>query len=99
MRFFSKITFIWNICFVAFVILRRIEQARDIAGNKEAIIPLPALQGTLVILGITAVFINAVFILSCIIVRLFQPQISVAAWMVWVNLLLLVLQIVYFILY
>lgn len=96
MKFFSKVVFLCNLCFVAFVVLRQLEKGRDIAGNKEAVIPLPALEGTLVVLGVASILINFIFIIVCGIFLLVKKQIPVAKWLLWVNLLFLLLQFIYF---
>jgi hypothetical protein len=100
MRFFSKIVFICNICFVAAVILRLVEKDYVSNGNHDAIIPLPALQGTLVVLGfIVAVMLNFIFALCCLIFLLLKKQHNIAKWLVWINLLFLLFQLFYFKLY
>lgn len=99
MKFFSKITFICNLCFIAFIILREVEKARAVNGNNEALVPLPALQNMLVILGVTAVVINFIFAVTCIVFHLLKKQIPAAKWLVWVNLMFLLFQFIYFKLY
>ncbi len=99
MRFFSKITFICNLCFVAFTILHLLEKKRDAVGNKDAIIPLPAVEGTLAVLGLASVIINFIFAILCLLLFILKKQIPVAKWLVWVNLLFLILQFIYFKLY
>lgn len=99
MKFFSKTTFLCNLCFIAFIILQQVEKKHSIAGNKEAIIPLPALQGSLVVLGILAVIINFAFLATCGVLFLLKKNIPVAKWLLWANLLFLLVQIFYFKLY
>jgi hypothetical protein len=99
MKFFSKVVFLCNLCFVAFIVLRQLGNGSDVTGNKEAIAPLPALEGTLVVLGVASVLINFIFIIVCGIFLLVKKQIPVARWLVWVNLLFLLLQFIYFKLY
>ena len=100
MRFFSKIVFICNICFLAAVLLRLMEEDYASTGHNESIIPLPALEGLLVILGlIVAVLLNFVFAVTCLIFWIMKKQHNVAKWLVWINLLLLIFQLIYFKLY
>lgn len=99
MRFFSKIAFICNLCFITFVVLNQLEKNPDRLGSKDAIIPLPAVEGTLAILGITSVIINFIFAVICLLFFILRKQIPVAKWLVWVNLLFLILQFIYFKLY
>jgi len=68
----------------------------DTLGSKDAIIPLPAVEGTLAILGIASVLINFIFALTCLFFFIAKKPIPVAKWLVWINLLFLVLQFIYF---
>jgi hypothetical protein len=99
LRFFSKIVFICNCCFAAFAILRLIEKNNIAKANHDALIPLPALQGTLLILGLSAIILNFIFALLCLIFLLLKKQHNVAKWLVWVNLIFLLFQVFYFKLY
>lgn len=99
MRFFSKITFICNLCFVAFVIFYHLEKNADSLASKDAIIPLPAVEGTLAILGVASVLINFIFALFILVFKLVKKEHAIARWLVWVNLLFLFIQFIYFKLY
>ena len=66
MRFFSKIVFICNLCFVLAAVLRLIEMIPREGKGHEAVIPLPVVEGTLAILGLLLAFVlNAIFVLCC----------------------------------
>jgi len=99
MRFFSKITFIFNCCFVAFVILREVESGRNVKGSHDAVIPLPVVQNSLVVLGVIAIIVSFIFAVCILVFRLVKKQHNIARWLVWTNLLFLLLQVVYFKLY
>jgi protein-S-isoprenylcysteine O-methyltransferase Ste14 len=100
LRFFSKIVFICNGCFVASAIFRLMEKDYVSNGNNNAVIPLQAVEGTLVILGfVAAVILNVIFALLCLIYLLLKKQHNVAKWLVWINLLFLLFQLFYFKLY
>lgn len=99
MRFFSKITFLFNCCFVAFVILREVEQGRNIKGSHDAVIPLPVVQNSLVVLGVTAIIFSFIFAVCILVFRLLKKQHNIAGWLVWTNLLFLLIQVIYFKLY
>jgi hypothetical protein len=99
MRFFSKIVFICNLCFVAAAILRLVEISHNTEGNKDAIIPLPPVQNVLVTLGFSAVILNFVFAFLCAVYWLLKKQHNIAKWLVWSNLLFLLFQLFYFKLY
>lgn len=86
-------------CFVAFVVFYHLERNADSAASKDAIIPLPAVEGTLAILGVASVLVNFIFALLILIYRIFRKEHTIAKWLVWVNLLFLLLQFIYFKLY
>lgn len=72
------------------------ENAHKKNGNFNGVIQIQPLESTLVVLGYGAIFINLVFnffVLSFFVAKAKQP---VAKWLIWVNFLLLLLQVYYF---
>ena len=61
MRFFAKVIFICNCCFILSVILRWVENANKQKGNFDGVIKLQPLESTIVILGYTAIIFNFIF--------------------------------------
>lgn len=96
MRFFSRLIFIFNVCFAAFVVLRYFENKKRINGNGESLIPLPFVEGTLVLLGWAAIFFNLAFCIAAIPMKLSGKLKTVPAWLFYVNFIFLVLQLLYF---
>lgn len=95
MRFFSKVTFLCNICFIIMVIMSYIELGRRAKGNSEAIIKLPLMQNTVVVLGWTAIFLNFIFVILTIYL-LFSKRLNILTrWIVIFNLLIFVWQIAF----
>ena len=96
MRFFSKLTFICNICFIAAVIYRFADVAKQENRHLNALMPLEPLQGSIVLLGYGSILINFIFILFALtgkkglIAQSFSQKIFLA------NLSFLPLQIGYF---
>lgn len=70
MKLFSKLVFLCNVCFIAFVILRYIEFANKKKQLGDNILPLPFLTGTLVVLGQLAIFFNFIFCFTFVITKL-----------------------------
>ena len=96
MRIFSKIVFIFNVCFIAAAIIRLVEMAKRETGNANAVIPLQALEASLVVLGYSAIFLNAVFFLL-VLYRVASRKIkSLPRWIVFFNLVLFPIQVWYF---
>lgn len=93
MRFFSKIVFLCNVCFIIAVILRAVEMAKRAKGNFNGAIPFQPLESTLVILGYGAIFINAVFFLLSI-YRAIAGKLNIdPKWIVWFNIILFPVQV------
>lgn len=97
MRFFSKIVCICNICFIAAALMRIIEFGRVKAGNPEALIPLPPLEGTIAVLGLVVAVILNYFFLCCCIYWLATKKIRLVPRLVTIfNVLIFPIQIIYF---
>jgi len=96
MRFFSKIIFICNICFIAAVIFRYIEINADKVGKNPNVLGFQPLESTLIILGYGAVIFNFIFLLSYLIAYLFKKGMSVPKWILLFNLVLFIVQLIYF---
>jgi len=96
MRFFAKIIFICNCCFITSVIFRYIEINADKAGKNPNVVGFQPLESTLIILGYGAILFNFIFLLSSLIVYLFKKEIPVTNWMLLFNLVLFFIQLIYF---
>jgi|GEM_PF-4704406 len=79
--------------------MNELEKNPDRLGSRDAILPLPAVEGTLAILGIASVFVNIVFATTYLFFLIVRKPVPVAKWLVWVNLLFLICQFFYFKLY
>jgi hypothetical protein len=96
MKFFSKFVFICNLCFVASVILRFVENAKKKTGNFDGQILLKPLESTLVVLGYGAIFINLFFVAACIYLFAAKKIEQIPKWIVIINLLFFPIQVYYF---
>jgi len=96
MRFFAKIIFICNCCFIASVILRYLEINADKAGKNPNVLGFQPLESTLIILGYGAVLFNFIFLLSSLIVYFFKKEIPVTKGLLLFNLVLFFIQLIYF---
>ena len=96
MRFFSKIVFVCNCCFIAAVILRSVENANKKKGNFDGNIILQPLESTLVVLGYGAIFINLAFNLFVLVKLMLKKELLVSRWLIWTSFIFLVIQIYYF---
>jgi len=111
MRFFSKITFICNCCFVLAVILRRVENYNKKKVDFDGAIIVQPLQSTIVVLGYGAIFLNLLFLISHLLVKSLntrqaaEPQQAtlntvvkqaIPAWLIRINFLFFIIQLYYF---
>ncbi|MFT3680800.1 MAG: hypothetical protein QM791_11045 [Ferruginibacter sp.] len=97
MRFFSKIVFICNLCFLASVILRWVEIInKKHEGYTGDAIQLQPLKSTIVILGYGAIFINIIFNGIILALLLAKKELPVPKWLIWLNFLFLIAQVYYF---
>lgn len=85
MRFFSKITFLCNCCFLVSVVLWYLEFQKKNRGNEGHLISLPWLESTLVILGYGAIIINLLFLLIWLIFTSFKVKLNIPGWMIIFN--------------
>ena len=99
MKLFSKIAFICNVSFVAFIILGYVEFNNKKNKVDDNIIPLPFVTGTLVVLGQFAIFINLLFCLVVLFRMLSKKLIQMPHWLVIVNFIFLLVQVFYFFIY
>ncbi len=96
MRFFSRIVFICNLCFLASIVLRLVEKVQRKDGNLDPAMGFQALEGTLVILGYGAIFLNLIFFIGAIIGLARGSLNNIPRWLIWFNLLLFPVQVWYF---
>jgi hypothetical protein len=96
LRFFSKIVFICNLCFIAAVILRWVENANKTKGNFDGAIKLQPLESTIVVLGYGAIIFNLVFNITILSFLLLRKDSQVQKWLIWFNFLILLIQVYYF---
>ncbi len=92
MRFFSKITVLFNACFLVAVVFWYLEKQPH-EGSKAQILPLPWLEGTFVILGYTAILVNVLFLLLAFIFYSFKTNIKIPRWIIIFNIIIFCSQV------
>ena len=95
MRFYSRIVFICNICFIIAVIMWWIEKSRRTHGNYDGLIKFQPLEATFVILGYSAILLNLVFVFLCLYWLATKKIKLIPRWIVLFNLLMFPLQVYY----
>ena len=99
MRFFSKITVLFNASFLVYVIFWYLEKNKSYEGNATQILPLPWLEGTFVILGYTAILVNLLFLLLTFIFYSFKTTIKIPRWIIIFNIIIFCCQVYFFIIF
>lgn len=93
MRFFSKITVFCNACFLVSVVFWYLEMHNQNMPNTGLVLPLPWLEGTLVILGYGAIIVNALFLLLYFIFFSFKIDCKIPRWIIIFNLVIFCCQV------
>ena len=93
MRFFSKITVLFNVSFIFGVVFWFIEKHNTHEGSTQQILPLPWLEGTFVILGYGAIFINLLFLLLYFIFVSLKMNIKMPKWIIIFNVIIFCCQV------
>jgi hypothetical protein len=93
MRFFSKITVLFNACFLLAVVFWYIEKHKNHDDGTIQILPLPWLEGTFVTLGYTAIIVNVLFLLLTFIFYAFKTEIKIPRWIIIFNIIIFCCQV------
>jgi len=93
LRFFSKFTVLCNASFLFTVVFWYIETHRQHEGNQAQVLPLPWMEGTLVILGYGAIIINALFLLLYFIFVSLKVNIKIPKWIIIFNIIIFCCQV------
>ncbi|MEI7735443.1 MAG: hypothetical protein WCI49_08245 [Ferruginibacter sp.] len=96
MRFFSKVIFVCNICFILSIILGYVERHSVAKGGRDQVITLPFVEGALVVLGQLAIVFNLLYCLTLLILFLFRKTQQIKGWIVIANVVFFIVQVFYF---
>ena len=96
MKFFAKVTFIFNVCFLLNVLLTILPLGKNANGNFDGILGYQPLVSTLVILGQTAIFLNLAFIILYLVRYATKKGQGIPRWIAFFNLIILPAQLYYF---
>jgi hypothetical protein len=93
MRFFSKFTFICNLCFLVAAVMH---YCKLYINESKFPQPLNFIKGTVVILAEFGWILNFVFVLLVVIILAAKKKLSVPKWLLIFNAVMLLLQIYYY---
>lgn len=92
MRFFSRLVFICNVCFLISVPMRFWENME----HGKTITRLPFLEGSIVILGLVlAAIFNSIFVFIVLYRKSIRKPLAVTRFLLWFNLILFPIEIIY----
>jgi hypothetical protein len=78
--------------------MRFLEMRNKVKGGGDHVIPVPALETGLILLGYGAIFINSIFVIICLF-RMLGKKTVLSGWITVLNILIFFLQIYYFFIY
>ena|ERR1700744_640492 len=100
MRFFSRLTVIFNICFIVAVTLRLVENAGKKNMAFTGLVKTNPVESTFVISGYGAIQINILFNFILLIFLIIKRRLpDIPAWIIWFNFIFLLFEFGYFINY
>lgn len=97
--FFSRFTFICNICFLLFVIFSKIESAQPPTGTPGTVATLPYFKDLIIVLGFSAILINLVMCIIYVIIYGVKKIIVSPKWLTLVNFCFLIFEFYFFFFY
>jgi hypothetical protein len=95
-KFLSRFTFICNIAFLLFVFFRWLELQKAVQNGTNGVVAVPILENVIVVLGVSAIIINVAMNFIYFILLLRGRLKILPAWLVAVNFIFLIVQIIYF---
>ena len=96
MRFFAKIVFVCNLCFVTMLIFHFVEKSYSAKANPGQAIPLPFIEGSIAVLGELAIIANIFFCTIALVLVLMKKIKQIPIWIVIFNFIILMAQIYWF---
>jgi len=95
-RFLSRFAFICNIAFLIFIFLRWMEQSKPVKERSEALQAVPFFKDLIITLGVIAIVINIALAIVYLIFLLTGKLNRVPKWLVFSNIIFLLIQVYYF---
>lgn len=93
MRFFSKLTFIFNCCFLVVAVLYYM---KDYINDDKVPHQLNIVKGSIVVLGMVAWIVNFSFLLCVLIMVMLRKKTGISNGIILINFLIFICQVYYF---
>ncbi len=97
--FFSRFTFICNLCFVLFIIFSKLEANKPAAGTPGTVVVLPFFKDLVIILGFSAIIINLLMCIVYLVFLLLSKAILLPKWLSIANVVFLIVEFYFFFFY
>jgi hypothetical protein len=94
--FFSRFTFICNICFLAFVFFAKLQSKKAVAAGPGTVVAFPFFKDLVIILGFLAIIINLLMCLVYLIILLRNKIIFLPKWLTITNAVFLLAEFYFF---
>ncbi len=96
MRFFSRLVFIMNVCFIIAVVMRLVEMGKKAKNVADGLVGFQPLQSTIAVLGYLAIFVNIIFFIFFIVRYPRKRMEGLSRFVIFFNVIMLPAQIYYF---
>ena len=94
--FFSKVAFICNLSFLLFVLFGKMEAKQTIGNGTAGITAIPFFKNLIIILGVSAIFINLIICIAYLIALLSKKYFLIPKWLAGINVVFLFIQFYFF---
>ncbi|MCP9753385.1 hypothetical protein [Ferruginibacter sp. HRS2-29] len=96
MRFLAKLTLIFNVCFLLWVLGYVIEIFHKVKGSSNGQLDTHPLLSSIVVLGVVSIFINVFFVILFLARFSSKKMNNIPRWIVYFNLIILPMQIYFY---
>ncbi len=98
MKFFSKFVFICNLCFLVTVAMHFVDAGNNARGKTDVAIAVPFVEGTMAVLGLISLLVNAIFCLLLLLMIRSKVVKQIPIWIVIFNFIALLAEVYWYIL-
>ncbi|GAB2819834.1 hypothetical protein [Ferruginibacter profundus] len=96
MKFFSKFVLLCNLCFIVTVVMHFVELHDKVKGKSDVAVPLQFVEGTMAVLGLISIMVNAVFCLIVLGLMAAKKIQQIPLWIVVFNFIALLAEIYWY---
>jgi len=94
--FFSRFTFICNVCFLLFLLFNKLEAKKPAVAGNDSVLRIPFFKDLIIILGFSAIIINMIMCLVYLITILMKKSFLLPKWIAGINFIFLFVEFYFF---